>query len=78
VLAVSWIAEHVSNLGCEIADTVAQNAEVSNAWIFTCFVRAKMLIIFVEVAVLIIRLISRAEVKRKNSAVFFLSAREKC
>ena len=45
VLAVSWIAEHVSNSGCEVADTFAQNAEVSDTGIF--IVHAKMLIIFV-------------------------------
>jgi len=45
VPAVSWIAEHVSNSGCEVTDTVAQNAEVSDTWIF--IVHAKMLIIFV-------------------------------
>lgn len=44
VLAVSWIVEHVSNSGCEVADTVAQTAEGSDTWIF--IVHAKMLIIF--------------------------------
>jgi len=45
MLAVSWIAEHISNSGCEVADTFAQNAEVGDTWIF--IVHAKMLIIFV-------------------------------
>lgn len=44
MLAVSWIVEHVSNSGCEVADTVAQTAEGSDTWIF--IVHAKMLIIF--------------------------------
>jgi hypothetical protein len=42
VLAVSQISEHVSNSGCEVADIVAQNAEVSDTWIF--IVHAKIFV----------------------------------
>jgi hypothetical protein len=45
-----------------MADNAAQDAEVSGACIFARVVCAEMLIIFVSVAVLVIRLISRAEV----------------